>query len=65
LTKEIEGKLIAALVYLESGNYQGVKEQIEEVVELFEIDRLKKSKEDKTVVRRPKRGDRKAAKSKK
>ena len=61
MTKEIEGKLIGALVYLESGNYQGVKEQIEEVIHLFEIDRQTKEKD---MVRQPKKGNRDHGKDK-
>lgn len=65
MTKEIEGKLVAALVYLESKNYQAVKEQIEEVIRLFEYDRLKKSTKEENLVRQQKGRDRTVRKDKK
>lgn len=63
MTKEIEGKLVASLVYLESGNVEGAKEEIEDVVELFEIDRLKKTKKKPTMVRLSKRGAKRSKKN--
>lgn len=63
MTKEIEGKLVATLVYLESGNVEGAKEEIENVIELFEIDRLKETEKKPTMVRRSKSGAKRSKKN--
>jgi len=63
MSKDIEGKLVMTLVYLESGNYEAVKNEIEEVIKLYENDRLKNTTEKKDLVRLPKRVNRKSKKN--
>ena len=65
MTKLIEGKLVASLVYLDSGNTEGAKKEIESVIELFEIERLKGNEKNKIVVGRSKGGSGKDGKDKK
>ena len=57
MSKEIEGVLLSAIVYIESGNIKGGVEQIGEAIRLIENDRLKQNTKKKNMVKRSKRVD--------